>query len=115
MLKTQFIVFVGFFVMQFQLARSFRREKYNVLPPNKEKIRTNCTLFDPIHYRKVEFWSNSLIAWELIEIKKPDIEVYLSFCLPLPDEAFFKCGIKKKFKEYFYIQIDNGVCRSVRF
>lgn len=30
-------------------------------------------------------------------------------------EAFKKCGITKKFEKYFYIQIENDVCKLVKF
>jgi hypothetical protein len=79
---------MGYVVMLISTVMGVSVDKYNVLPPDNgkggEKIHINCTLNDPIHFRKVEFWSNSLIARELIEIKKPNLEVYLSFCLPLP-------------------------------
>lgn len=30
--------------------------------PGLSPITINCTLIDPVHFRKIEFWSNSLIA-----------------------------------------------------
>lgn len=81
----------------------------------QEKAYVNCTMYDHIHFRKIEFWSNSLIARELVQVQKLDLEVYMSFCLPLPLIAFQKCKITSQFDKYFYIQIQNGMCKSVLF
>lgn len=82
----------------------------------KNNSKINCSIFDHIHFRKIEFWDISYPAIHYTNYTFNGKEVYFSFCDQIPEEIFSKCGISKEKKaKYFYLSIENGDCQKVKF
>lgn len=84
--------------------------------PTRFQTLKNCTIFDRVHFRKIDFWSDSFPATQMSMFDHGGVEVYFSFCNRFPENLIKKCGFKEKdMSSYFFVRIEDGICQPLTF